>query len=54
MSADFAHALTREILRTERLRVKAILATLAVLLTALVVAYAIWPHAIEANGSGTG
>ncbi len=47
VSADFARELTREILRTERLRVKAILATLAVLLTSLLVAYAIWPQAID-------
>jgi adenylate cyclase len=47
MSADFAHALTREILLTERLRVKAILVTLAVLLTTLTFAYAILPAALE-------
>ena len=35
MSADFEHALTREILRTELLRVRAILVTLTVLLAAL-------------------
>ncbi len=32
VSADFTHALTREILRTELLRIRTILATLAVLL----------------------
>src|SRR4051812_38492363 len=47
VSADFARELTREILRTELLRVKTILRTLAVLLVVLLVAYAIWPHAIE-------
>ena len=47
VSADFTRALTCEILQTERLRVKAILATLAGLLTALLVAYAIWPQAID-------
>ena len=47
VSADFSHALTREILRTELLRIRAILVTLAVLLTILLVAYAIWPQAIE-------
>ena len=47
VSADFAHALTREILSTELLRVKAILVTLTVLLAALVVAYVIWPDIIE-------
>ena len=47
VSDDFSRELTREILRTELLRVRTILATMAVLLTALLVAYAIWPHAID-------
>ena len=40
------HALTREILWTERLRVKAILVTLPLLLAILLVVYAIAPDAI--------
>ena len=47
MSADFAHALTREILLTERLRIKAILVTLSLLLATWNVAYAISPASIE-------
>ena len=47
VSADFAHALTREILQTEQLRVRTILRTLAVLLAALLVAYTFWPEAID-------
>jgi adenylate cyclase len=47
VSADFARALTREILSTELLRVKAILITITVLLAALVVVYAISPDIIE-------
>jgi adenylate cyclase len=47
VSADFAHALTREILSTELLRVKVILVTLTLLLAALMVAYAISPDVIE-------
>jgi adenylate cyclase len=47
VSADFTHALTREILGTELLRVRTILATLAVLLAALLIGYAIWPQAID-------
>src|SRR6266852_1344256 len=45
--ADFAHALTREILLTERLRVKVILVTLSLLLAILTAAYAISPSSIE-------
>jgi adenylate cyclase len=47
VSADFAHALTREILLTERLRVKVILVTLTLLLVILTAIYAIWPSIIE-------
>jgi adenylate cyclase len=47
VSADFAHALTREILLTELLRVKAILVTITVLLAAMAVAYLIAPDIIE-------
>lgn len=47
MSADFEHALTREILSTELLRVKAILVTITVLLAAMVAAYVIAPDIIE-------
>src|SRR3979490_2182747 len=47
VSADFAHALTREILSTELLRVKVILGTLTLLLAALVGSYAISPDVIE-------
>jgi adenylate cyclase len=47
VAADFAHTLTREILSTELLRVKAILVTLMLLLAAMVVAYLIAPDVIE-------
>jgi adenylate cyclase len=47
MSADFAHALTRQILLTERLRIKAILSTLSLLMAMLSLAYAISPVTIE-------
>jgi adenylate cyclase len=47
LSADFGHALTREILSTELLRVKAILATIALLVTTFIVTYAISPDTIE-------
>jgi adenylate cyclase len=47
MPADFEHALTREILLTERLRIKAILVTLSVLLAIMTAAYAISPSSIE-------
>ncbi len=47
MSADFERALTREILLTELLRVKAILFTLSLLLAILTVVYAISPDGIE-------
>src|SRR5712671_2645001 len=47
VSADFEHALTREILLTERLRVKVILVTLSLLLSILTVVYAISPDGIE-------
>jgi adenylate cyclase len=47
VSADFAHALTREILSTELLRVKVILVTITLLVAILIVAYAISPDIIE-------
>ena len=47
VSADFEHALTREILTTELLRVRAILATITMLLAALTVTYVISPSIIE-------
>jgi adenylate cyclase len=47
VSADFEHALTREVLRTELLRIKAILVTLSLLLATLAAAYAIAPSGIE-------
>jgi adenylate cyclase len=47
VSADFEHALTREVLRTELLRIKAILVTLSLLLATLTAAYAIAPSGIE-------
>jgi adenylate cyclase len=47
VSADFAHALTREILTTELLRVRVILITITVLLAALIVAHAVSPDIIE-------
>jgi adenylate cyclase len=46
LSADFGHALTREILSTELLRVKVILVTITLLVTTLMVAYAISPEII--------
>ena len=47
VSVDFDRALTREILLTELLRIKAILITITLLLAALVVAYAVAPDIIE-------
>src|ERR1700737_1521668 len=47
VSADFEHALTQEVLRTELLRIKAILVTLSLLLATLTAAYAIAPSGIE-------
>jgi adenylate cyclase len=47
VSADFGHALTREILVTERLRVKVILVTLSLLVVVLTAVYAIAPGSIE-------
>jgi adenylate cyclase len=47
MSADFEHALTREILTTELLRVRVIVVTLTLLLVALLSAHAISPAGIE-------
>jgi adenylate cyclase len=47
VSADFARALTHEVLRTELIRIKAILVTLSVLLATLTAAYAISPSDIE-------
>ncbi len=45
--ADFGRALTREILLTERLRVKVILVTLSLLMAILTAVYAISPDSIE-------
>jgi adenylate cyclase len=47
VSADFRHALMQEVLRAELLRIKAILVTLAVLLTALTGIFVISPASIE-------
>jgi adenylate cyclase len=47
LSADFGHALTREILSTELLRVKVTLVTITLLVATLIVAYAISPDSIE-------
>jgi adenylate cyclase len=47
VSADFEHALTREILTTEVLRVRVIVVTLTLLLVALLLAHAISPEGIE-------
>src|SRR6267143_1512437 len=47
VSADFEHALTRELLLPERLRVKVILVTLSLLLAILTAVYAISPDGIE-------
>ena len=44
---DFRRALTREILLTERLRVKAVLATVLLLITSLTAFYLIAPEAVE-------
>ncbi len=47
VSADFHHALTQEVLRTELVRVKVILITLTLLLAALTAALLIWPSGVE-------
>jgi adenylate cyclase len=47
VSADFAHALTREILSTELLRVRVILITITVLLAALILGHAVLPDIVE-------
>jgi adenylate cyclase len=47
ISADFGHALTREILLTERLRVKVILVTLSLLSAILSAVFLISPSSIE-------
>src|SRR5258706_11699586 len=47
VSADFEHALTREILSTELLRVKVTLATITLLVATLIVVYAISPDMVE-------
>jgi adenylate cyclase len=47
VSADFEHALTQEVLRTERTRIKVILFTLSLLLAIFTAAYAISPSSIE-------
>ena len=47
VSADFAHALTREILLTELLRVKAILVTLTLLVMGMFGVYAVLPQVVE-------
>ena len=47
VSADFEHALTQEVLRTELLRIKAILVTLSLLLATLTAVYVIAPSGIE-------
>jgi adenylate cyclase len=47
VSADFERALTREILRTELLRIRTILVTLTVLLAGMLGAYALLPRVFE-------
>jgi adenylate cyclase len=47
LTADFRRALTREILLTERLRVKAILITFSVLMGSLTAVYLIFPDVVE-------
>jgi adenylate cyclase len=47
VSDDFRHALMQEVLRTELIRIKAILVTLGVLLVALTAVYVIAPKSIE-------
>jgi adenylate cyclase len=47
VSADFEHALTREILSTELLRVKVTLVTITLLVATFIVTYAISPDIIE-------
>src|ERR1700680_1671853 len=50
--SDFRRALTREILLTERLRVKALIATVLVLMACLLVGYSVVPANIERVGQG--
>jgi adenylate cyclase len=45
--SDFRRALTREILLTERLRIKAVIGTASVLVASLLAAYAIMPDNVE-------
>jgi adenylate cyclase len=47
VSPEFEHALTQEVLRTERTRIKVILFTLSLLLVIFAAAYAISPSSIE-------
>src|SRR5882672_9454845 len=47
VSPEFEHALTKEVLRTERIRIKVILFTLSLLLAIFTAAYAISPSSIE-------
>src|SRR5258706_4647781 len=45
--SDFRRALTREILLTERLRIKAVIVTASVLVACLLTAYTIMPDNVE-------
>src|SRR5512144_587659 len=47
VSTEFEHALTQEILRTELIRVKALIATTALLAAILCTVYILEPQAIE-------
>jgi adenylate cyclase len=47
VSADFDHALTQEILRTELVRIKALIGTAALLATILCTVYILEPQAVE-------
>jgi adenylate cyclase len=47
MSADFEHALTREVLRTELVRVKALIATTSLLVVILWTVYILEPEAVN-------
>jgi adenylate cyclase len=47
MSAEFEHALTQEVLRTEQLRIKAVIATVSLLAVVISVVYTLDPFAVE-------
>ena len=47
VSADFAHALTQQVLRTELIRIKALIGTTVLLTVMLAVLHAVDPYAID-------